>query len=75
MTRQKETVLLTVPKYFDFIELQLTYEISSNEITVFTKSCASYVKINLLDSDIVLSDNYIDMNTGVKTVKTVYEIQ
>ncbi len=63
------TVLFTVPKYFDFINPELSYEVNGDEITVFTKSYASYVEIDSPDSDIVLSDNYFDINTGSKTVK------
>ena len=68
-TVSEGTVLFTVPKYFDFVDPQLTYEINGDEITVFTKSYASYVEIDSPDSDIVLSDNYFDMNVGAKTVK------
>lgn len=44
-------------------------EINGNEITVFTKSYTSYVEIDSSDSDIVLSNNYFDMDTGAKMVK------
>ncbi|MBQ2986252.1 MAG: hypothetical protein IJE23_02080 [Tyzzerella sp.] len=44
-------------------------EINGNEITAFTKSYTSYVEIDSSDSDIVLSNNYFDMDTGAKMVK------
>ena len=62
-------VLFTVPKYFNFKNPELTYEVNGDEITVFSKSYASYVEIDSIDSDIILSDNYFDMNAGSKTVK------
>ena len=63
------TVLFTVPKYFRFKDPRLTYEINGDEITVYADSYASYVEIDSLDTDIILSDNYFDMNAGSKTVK------
>ena len=63
------TVLFTVPKYFNFKNPELSYEVNGDEITVFSKSYASYVEIDSIDSDIILSDNYFDMNAGSKTVK------
>ena len=63
------TVLFTVPKYFEFLDPKLKYEINGDEITVFTRSYACYVEIDSPDSDMVLSDNYFDINTGSKTVK------
>ena len=68
-TVSEGTVLFTVPKYFNFSNPELSYEINGDEITVFTKSYASYVEIDSPDSDIILSDNYFDINTGAKTVK------
>ena len=68
-TVSEGTVLFTVPKYFDFIDPQLTYEINGDEITVFTNAYASYVEIDSPDSDMILSDNYFDINAGAKTVK------
>ena len=63
------TVLFTVPKYFEFLDPKLKYEINGDEITVFTRSYACYVEIDSPDSDMVLSDNYFDINTGSKMVK------
>lgn len=63
------TALFTVPKHFDYLDPELTYEIHGDELTVFTKSYAGYVEIDSPDSDIILSDNYFDINAGSKTVK------
>lgn len=63
------TVLFTVPKYFKFQNPELTYEIQGDEITVHANAYASYVEIDSPDSDIILSDNYFDMNAGSKIVK------
>lgn len=63
------TVLFTVPKYFNFLNPELTCEVNGDEITVYSKTYAKYVEIDSPDSDFILSDNYFDMNAGKKTVK------
>ena len=62
-------MIFTVPKYYCFKDPRLTYEINGDEITVYADSYASYVEIDSPDTDIILSDNYFDMNAGSKTVK------
>lgn len=63
------TVLFTAPKYFRFLDPKLRCEINGDEITVYADAYARYVEIDSPDSDFVLSDNYFDMNGGMKTVK------
>ena len=63
------TVLFTAPKYFEFKNPNLRYEIDGNMLTVFADSYARMVEIYSPDSDFVLSDNYFDMNAGEKTVE------
>ncbi len=71
MVVSEGTSLFTNPKYFRFINPELTYELHGDEITVYAKAYAKSVEILSPDSDIVLSDNYFDMNAGSKTVKIV----
>ncbi|MBE6550298.1 MAG: glycoside hydrolase family 2 protein [Ruminococcaceae bacterium] len=68
-TVSEGSVLFTAPKYFDYEDPQLTYEINGDDLTVHAKAYASYVEIYSPDSDLILSDNYFDMNAGSKTVK------
>ena len=63
------TVLFTVPKHFNFVNPNLSYEINGDEITVFADAYARSVEIDSPDSDFILSDNDFDMNAGSKTVK------
>ncbi len=63
------TALFTVPKYFNFADPKLRYELKGDEITVYADAYAQYVEIDSPDSDFVLSDNYFDINAGSKTVK------
>ncbi len=65
------TSLFTHPKYFGFVNPALRYEMHGDEITVYAEAYAKSVEILSPDSDIVLSDNYFDMNAGSKTVKIV----
>lgn len=63
------TVLFTVPKHFNFLNPNLHCEINGDEITVYADAFAKYVEIYSPDSDLILSDNYFDMNAECKTVK------
>lgn len=63
------STLFTAPKFFNFLDPELRYELIGDEITVFANSYAKYVEIDSPDSDFLLSDNYFDMSKGSKTVK------
>ncbi len=63
------TVNLSRPKYFNYADPELSFEINGDEITVHAKAYASSVEILNENQDIILSDNYFDMNAGSKTVK------
>ena len=63
------SVLFTAPKYFEFLDPDLKFEIKGDEITVFSNAYAKSVEIYSPDSDFILSDNYFDMNPGKRTVK------
>lgn len=62
------TVIFSVPKHFKFINPQLSYKIQGNEITICSKSYAKSVEITNENDDMLLSDNYFDINGGQKTV-------
>ena len=63
------SVLFTAPKHYLFADPGLTAEISGSEITVTAKNYACFVEIDSPDSDLILSDNYFDMEAGSRTVK------
>ena len=65
------SVIFTKPKHFDFENPELTATISGDEITVKANSYAKFVEISNADGDLVLSDNYFDMNKGEFTVKVI----
>ncbi|MCI8442180.1 MAG: glycoside hydrolase family 2 protein [Provencibacterium sp.] len=63
------TVLFTAPKHFHFLDPQLSVSREGDTITVFAAAYAKSVEISSPDSDLILSDNYFDMNAGRCTVK------
>ena len=65
------TVILSVPKHFRFIDPHLSVEVVGDEITVHADSYAKSVEISNDNDDLILSDNYFDMNAGSKTVKVL----
>ncbi|MCL2042593.1 MAG: glycoside hydrolase family 2 protein [Treponema sp.] len=65
------TALFTQPKYFHWEDPKLSYTIDGYAITVKAASYAKNVEIQNSSQDLVLSDNYFDMNGGEKTVRIV----
>lgn len=63
------SVLFTAPKHFRFVDPQLAYRIEGDVIIVTAQAYAKNVEIDCPDSDVILSDNYFDMNAGEKRVK------
>lgn len=63
------TVNFSYPKYFRYENPNLRYEVNGDEITVTADAYAKSVEILNENEDLILSDNYFDMNAGTKTVK------
>ena len=63
------TVLFTYPKYFKFVKPGLSYKVEGNKITVSSDVFARSVEILNDNEDLVLSDNYFDLNADSKTVE------
>ncbi len=63
------TVNFSYPKYFRYEDPQLSCTVSGDEITVTASAYAKSVEILNENEDLILSDNYFDMNAGTKTVK------
>ena len=71
-TVSEGTVLFTAPKHYHFVNPHLRYQVAGNQITVFADAYAKNVEIASETGDLVLSDNFFDMEAGSKTV-TVLE--
>jgi len=65
------SVIFTKAKYFRFVDPNLSVEINGDEITVKSKAYAKYVEIYDETGDLILSDNFFDMNKGERKVKVL----
>ncbi|MDR2028560.1 MAG: glycoside hydrolase family 2 protein [Treponema sp.] len=63
------TVIFSLPKYFHYLDPRLSYKVEGDTITVTAKAFAKSVDILNRNQDIILSDNYFDMNAGEKKVR------
>ncbi|WP_010263572.1 beta-mannosidase [Treponema primitia] len=63
------TVIFSLPKFFHYEDPKLSYTIKGDIITVKAAAYAKSVEIRNRNEDLVLSDNYFDMNAGEKKVK------
>ncbi len=68
-TVSEGTVLFTKSKHFCFKDPQLELVVKGDEITVKAAAYAKYVYISNENDDMILSDNFFDINKGEKTVK------
>ena len=62
------TVIFSYPKYFHYEDPQLRCTVEGDKITVSASAYAKGVEIQNEREDLVLSDNYFDLNGGSKTV-------
>lgn len=60
----ESTVLFAVPKYYDYIDPQLSCRVEGDEIIVSAKAYAKSVEVLNENEDWVLEDNYFDLEAG-----------
>lgn len=65
------TVIFSYPKYFRFADPELSYRIEGDEIIVMANAYARSVEIRNAEDNLILSDNFFDMNGGEKRVKVL----
>ncbi|WP_245535082.1 beta-mannosidase [Leadbettera azotonutricia] len=65
------TVIFSLPKFFHWVDPKLSYTVKGDTITVKASSYAKSVEIQNRNQDLVLSDNYFDMNGGEKKIKVL----
>lgn len=63
------TVLFCPPKHFHFADPCLTVEADGDELIVTARAYAKSVEIQNENQDMLLSDNYFDMNGGTRRLK------
>ncbi len=65
------TVIFSYPKYFRYENPHLQATVEGNSITVCAGAYAKSVEILNENEDLILSDNYFDLNGGSKTVEVI----
>ena len=65
------TVIFSYPKYFRYEDPQLQVKVEGNRITVSASKYAKSVEILNENEDLILSDNYFDLNGDSKTVEII----
>lgn len=65
------TVIFSYPKYFRYEDPQLQATVEGNRITVGASKYAKSVEILNDNEDLILSDNYFDLNADSKTVEVI----
>jgi beta-mannosidase len=63
------SVLFSYPKYFHFVNPQLSFRVEGDEIVVHADSYAKSVEIRNAEDNLILSDNFFDLNAGEKRIK------
>lgn len=65
------TALFAQPKYYRFLDPELSCRLEGDEVIVSAKAYARGVEIRNAREDMVLSDNYFDMLPGERRVKVL----
>lgn len=65
------TVLFCPPKHFKFVDPELTLRLEGDEIVVSALHYAKSVEIRNRDDDLILSDNFFDINGGERRIRIV----
>ncbi|MDR3166569.1 MAG: glycoside hydrolase family 2 protein [Treponema sp.] len=65
------TVIFSLPKHFHYIDPKLTYTLEGDTITVRAAAYAKSVEVLNKKQDLILSDNYFDMDGGEKKLRII----
>lgn len=65
------TVIFSYPKYFRYENPELSVKVDGNRLTVSATKYAKSVEILNDNEDLILSDNYFDLNGDSKTVEVL----
>jgi beta-mannosidase len=63
------SVLFAVPKHYHFSNPHLRAEIQGDEVVITSDAYAKAVQIEGVDGDMILEDNFFDMEKGEKRVR------
>ena len=62
-------MIFSYPKYFHYQDPKLSVRVEGDEIIVSAEAYAKSVEIQNENDDLILEDNYFDMNAGERRVK------
>ncbi|MCR5407149.1 MAG: glycoside hydrolase family 2 protein [Lachnospiraceae bacterium] len=65
------TVLFCPPKHFKFVDPKLAVRLEGDEIVVTSAAYAKSIEIRNDNDDLILSDNFFDLNGGERRVKII----
>lgn len=63
------SVLLSMPKFYNYQDPKLTVHREGEELVVYAEAYAAFVELQNENEDLILSDNYFDMEAGEKRVR------
>ena len=63
------SVLFTAPKHYEYANPHLTCKVCGDVITVCSEAYAGSLQIDSASGDLVLEDNFFDMEKGEKTIR------
>ena len=63
------SVLFTQSKYYAFENPNLRYEMQGDTVTIYASAYAKAVQIEGVDGDLILEDNFFDMEKGERCVR------
>lgn len=67
--RRPQVQHFTAPKHFRFIDPQLNVSVNGDSVTVSAMTYARQVEILCEDGDVLLENNYFDLNGETRKVK------
>lgn len=62
-------MIFAEPKHSDFVDTKIETFVNGDEMIINSQAYSKYVAIVNDNDDLILSDNYLDMNKGVVKVK------
>lgn len=65
------SVILSLPKFFHYINPRLAVYADGREIVVKTEAYAKSIEIQNENEDLILEDNYFDMNEGERRISII----
>lgn len=66
-------MIFVKPKHSDFVDTKIEAVVNGDEIIISSQAYSKYLAIVNDNDDLILFDNYLDMNKGIVKVKILSE--